>query len=362
MEKPIRTGPLCGVRDAAFPVDVSCGAFTHPAAIRQLPMTPSTVLLSLRIHAPLSRAALDSMMRGSMQRTAVSYLVILFCGCATRHVLFDDFNYAKPADLAAHGWIIRTEVGFPGLPGAKWGSDSISLIDDPQRPGNRLLRLNSVTDGAVANTRQAQICHQRKYLEGTYAARVRFSDQPTSGPNGDQIVETFYMISPLKAPMDVDYSEMDFEYLPNGGWAHAGPTIFATTWETFSPEPNWRADNVSANRAGPLDGWHTLVVTVGRNTVRYFIDGELLAEHGDRFYPDSLMSINFNLWFVRDHLINVPDVRRYEEDIDWVFHRAGATLTPAEVEAEVAEMRRRSVRFTDNVPSPVPALSSLCNF
>jgi hypothetical protein len=47
-------------------------------------------------------------------------------------------------------------VGFPGVPGASWGSDSISLIDDPQQPGNRLLRLNSVTDGTAAHTRQAR--------------------------------------------------------------------------------------------------------------------------------------------------------------------------------------------------------------
>ena len=302
------------------------------------------------------------MMRRSMFRTAIACIVILLCGCATRRVLFDDFNYAKPEDLQSNGWIIRTEPGFPGVPGAKWGSDSISLIDDPQQPGNRLLRLNSVTDGTAANTRQAQICHQRKYFEGTYAARVRFTDQPVWGPNGDEAVETFYMISPLKAPMDLDYSEMDFEYLPNGGWGAIGPTIVATTWETFSPEPDWKADNISANHAGPLAGWHTLVATVGNNTVRYFIDGVPFAEHGGRFYPESLMSINFNLWFVRDHLLNVADVRRYEEDIDWVFYRAGRMLSPAQVEADVADMRRRSMRFTDNVPAPVPPLSSLCNF
>jgi hypothetical protein len=302
------------------------------------------------------------MMRGPMFRMAIACLTIALLGCATRRGLFDDFSYAKPEDLRLHGWIIRTEVGFPGVPGAKWGRDGISLIDDPQQPGNRLLRLNSVTDGTAVNTRQAEICHQRKYLEGTYAARVRFTDQPASGPNGDQVVETFYMISPLKAPMDLDYSELDFEYLPNGGWTHVGPTLFVTTWETFSPEPNWKADNISANRSGSLAGWHTLVATVGGNGVRYFIDGELLAEHGGRFYPESFMSINFNLWFVRDQLISVSDVRRYEEDIDWVFYRAGKTLTAAEVEVVVADMRRRSVRFSDTVPSPVPPPSSPCNF
>jgi len=94
--------------------------------------------------------------------------------------------------------------------------------------------MTSSTDGPNAKTTQTQICHQRKYLEGTYAARVRFTDNPVSGPGGDQIVQSFYTISPLKAAMDLDYSELDFEYLPNGGWGIAGPTLYATTWETFS--------------------------------------------------------------------------------------------------------------------------------
>ena len=123
-----------------------------------------------------------------------------------------------------------------------------------------IIRMTSSTDGTGPTTRQTQICHQRKYLEGTYAARVRFTDKPVSGPGGDQLVESFYTISPLKAPMDPDYSELDFEYLPNGGWGIDGPTLYATTWETFSPEPNWKKDNVFKTTNGSQDGWHTLVI------------------------------------------------------------------------------------------------------
>jgi hypothetical protein len=277
-------------------------------------------------------------------------------------ILFDDFNYSRHEQLTGHGWIVRTADGWPGVPGAKWLREGVSFLEDPEQPGVRILRMTSSTDGTGANTTQTQICHQRKYLNGTYAARVRFTDNPVVGVGGDQIVQSFYTISPLKAPMDSDYSELDFEYLPNGGWGRSGPTLYATTWETFSPEPNWKADNTSFSTGGGQAGWHTLMTQVINERVRYFVDGKLLAEHAGRFYPESFMSINFNLWFIKDGMIKGGNMRRYSEDIDWVFHEAEATLTPAEVEAKVAALRKQSVKFRDTVQPRVPALTSPCDF
>jgi hypothetical protein len=277
-------------------------------------------------------------------------------------VLFDDFNYSKHSEMAKHGWIVRTVPGWPGVPGATWWSEGVSLLRDPDGSGNRILRMISSTAGNAANTRQTQICQQRKFLEGTYAARVRFSDLPISGPGGDQLVQSFYTISPLKAPMDPDYSELDWEYLPNGGWGIEGPTLYQTTWETFFPEPNWKMDNVSNHTGGRRAGWHTLVTQVANGKVKYFVDGKLQAEHGEKFYPESLMSINFNLWFIKDGLTKEQAERKYHEDIDWVFHEAGAALTPEEIEAKVASMRRKSIKFQDTVRAPVPALTSPCDF
>jgi hypothetical protein len=277
-------------------------------------------------------------------------------------ILFDDFSYRSHEQLVRNGWILRTAPGWPGVPGAAWLKENVSLHDDPARPGNRVIRMTSSTDGTSANTTQTQICHQRKYLQGTYAARVRFSDLPLTGPGGDQLVQSFYTISPLKAPMDPDYSELDFEYLPNGGWGKSGPTFYATTWETFFPEPNWKMDNVSTNVSGSHEGWHTLVTQVGNGDVKYFLDGKLLAEHSDRFYPESLMSINFNLWFIKDGLTKERAMRKYHEEIDWVFHQATELLSPQEVEARVAALRRKAVRYRDTVPVPKPALESPCNF
>ncbi len=295
-----------------------------------------------------------SIMRGTLAALAL----VLAAGCSSSHVLFDDFSDPSAAALAQHGWIVRTDQGWPGVPGATWGPGNVTFIDDA---GNGMLRMSSSTGGAGASTVQTQICHQRKYLEGTYGARVRFHDAPSAGPNGDQIVETFYFVSPLKAPMDPDYSEIDFEYLPNGGWLHTGATMFETTWETFSPEPDWKADNVSSNSSGSLDGWHTLVALVAGGHVRYWIDRNLVADHSGRYYPESMMSINFNLWFIRTGLLTSTETRRYDEDIDWVFFSA-KPLTPDAVDARVVDLRKRGVKFRDTVPAPVPALSSPCNF
>lgn len=299
--------------------------------------------------------------RTMMKRVAASLLLLLATvACSTtatrRSILFDDFNYTNTSELAQHGWIVRTETGWPGVPDAAWGPGNVAFVDDA---GNRVLRMSSSTDGTGPNSIQTQICHQRKYLEGTYAGRVRFTDAPVAGPTGDQIVETFYFISPLKAPMDPDYSEIDFESLLNGGWGHDGPTMHTTTWETFQLEP-WIADNVTTNASGALAGWHTLVAQVANGRVRSFIDGKPFADHGDKDYPEVPMSINFNLWFIKDGLIPGSETRQYDEDIDWVFFRRGEVLTAEAVQSTVAEMRRRGVKFRDTVPSV--GLASPCNF
>lgn len=287
-------------------------------------------------------------------------LIVAAVTNAQSHSLFDDFSYTSKAQLKKNGWIIRTEPGWPGIPGAIWSEDAVTLLKHPTEPKNRIIRMTSSTDGTT--TTQTQICHGRKYLEGTYAARVRFTDKPIYGPGGDQLVQSFYTISPLKAPMDPDYSELDFEYLPNGGWGIDGPTLYATTWETFSPEPNWKKDNVFQTTNGSQAGWHTLVTQVLDQKVRYFVDGKLFAEHGGNYYPEDVMSINFNLWFIRDGMIKSNEKRAYEEDIDWVFFEGGVALTPEQVETKVANFRRRSQGFRNVVPENVPSLKSPCNF
>lgn len=271
---------------------------------------------------------------------------------ASSGFFFDDFTYSALDEMTANGWIVRSGSGWPGVTGATFRPENVSFVDYPDLAGNRLLRMTSSTDGTSVNTFQTQVCHQRKYLEGTYAARVRFSDTPTFGRDGDQIVQTFYTITPYDRPFNPAYSEMDYEYLPNGGWGGSELTFHVTTWETVQIEP-WDADNKSNSIQGSLAGWHTLVTQVMRGTVRYFIDGDLIAQHGGAYYPDAEMSINFNLWFIEGGLVQSEGVREYQEDVDWVFHQAGILLMPEDVEAKIDELRDASVNFEDTVESGI---------
>ncbi|MCC6298862.1 MAG: hydrolase [Anaerolineales bacterium] len=276
------------------------------------------------------------------------------------NTLFDDFNYSAQEEMTNNGWIIRAQAGWPGVPGASFRAENVSFLDDTQVPNNRLLRMTSSTDGTSANTFQTQICHQRKYLEGTYAARVYFNNAPTSGPDGDQIVQTFYAITPYEVAFKPEYSETDFEYLPNGGWGFEPLTFMFTTWETVQIEP-WQADNASASQTANNEGWRTLVLQVGDGITRYYVSGILTAEHSGNYYPDERMSINFNLWFINGGLINSNEARSYQEDIDWVYHEAGVILTPEQVNKKVRAIREAGVNFVDTVPAGSAPFDSLCD-
>jgi len=274
-------------------------------------------------------------------------------------ILFDDFSYRSLEDMTGNQWKARTETGHPGVAGARWSGDGIRFIADADNPDNILLSMTSFTDGTAANTQHTQFCHQRKYLGGTYAARVYFRDEPVSGPDGDQIIETFYTISPLKAPMDPGYSEMDFEYLANGGWGEPENALFATSWETFKLDP-FVKDNEYSTKPGSFAGWHTLVLQAADNQLRYFVDGEEFAVHSEHVYPEEPMSINFNLWFTQEGLIDSDDLRTWQQEVDWVYHVADRVLSPEEVTREVTRLRTKQVAFVDSVPDWAPKLESPC--
>lgn len=297
-------------------------------------------------------------------RLAALALAGVFAGLPARAqgVFFDDFSHSNRDALTAAGWTLRSFAGHPGVPGAAWRTDAITLVDDPARKGNRLLRLAARTDGTPEGTVQAQLCHARKLLEGTYAARVRFSDAPVQGADGDPVVQTFYAVAPLRHDFDPEFSEIDWEYLPNGGWGSDRTRLFAISWQTVRIEP-WQAHNSSHQAFGSHDGWHTLVMQVAGGKARHFLDGRPLIEHGGRNVPVQPMAIAFNLWFSPAGLLPASaQPRVYEQDVDWVFHARGRVLWPSQVEAEVRALRRRGVARVDTVPAADPPLASRCDF
>jgi hypothetical protein len=274
---------------------------------------------------------------------------------APQALMFDDFDYASAEALFANGWTARTETGHPGIAGAAWSAEGISLHPASDGAQFGIARMSSITDGSGDGTRHTQICHARKYLYGTYAARVFFRNEPSYGPDGDEVIQTFYAISPLAAPLDPDYSEADFEYLPNGGWGeNSDSAMWTTTWETFQLEP-WTKVNEYSRVAGDYSGWHTLLMNVSSDAVRYYVDGQLVGEHSAAVAPEVPMSMNFNLWFMPKGAdgslgpIDSPEPRQYQQDIDWVLHIEDAELTTAEVEAKVAALRASEHRHIDQV-------------
>lgn len=262
---------------------------------------------------------------------------------------FDDFAHADLAALQAFGWTLRSAPGHPGVPGARWSPDALAL----DREGSTtLLRLTARTDGTPAGTQQAQLCHQRKVLHGTYAARLRFGNQPLAGAGGDPVVQSFYAVSPLKHDYDPRFSEVDWEYLAQGGWGSPATRLYAVTWQTVRIEP-WDAHNAAHERPGRVDGWHTLLMQVRTDgRTHWFLDGRPLAVHGGRNQPVQPMAISFSTWFSPGGL-RPPgaEPRVWAQEVDWVFHARGRTLSPAEVERRVRGLRRAGRLAVDSVPA-----------
>lgn len=279
-----------------------------------------------------------------------------------RSLFFDDFSYVDVAGLAAAGWTVRTQAGHPGVDGARWSEAALRLVDDVRTPGNRVLQLVARTDGTPQGTEQAQLCHARKYLQGTYAARLRFSDQPASGTDGDPVIQTFYAVSPLRHDFDPEFSELDWEYLANGGWGSEATRLYAIAWQTVRIEP-WQAYNQAAQLPGSQAGWHTLVIQVADGQSRWFVDGRPVARHGGRNHPVVPMAISFSLWFSPTGLLPPSaQPRVWVQEVDWVLHAAGEVLAPERVNASVRALRAARQARVDSLPPATPPLPSRCDF
>ena len=207
---------------------------------------------------------------------------------ADPNLFFDDFNYASNSDVefTNFGWTLKSGAGFPGLTGAVWNPENVSFVADPEIPNNQLMRMTSSTE-TRANISQSEACHQFKFLEGTYAARVRFTDTAESGTTADQVIQTFFTIS-AEETRDMalpQYSECDFEYLPNGAWG-AGQRLELVTWESYDYTNGLDIrNNAFSQELGSQQGWHTLHILIMNGSVVYSLDGSVVGTHGGEEYP-----------------------------------------------------------------------------
>ncbi|NUR39963.1 MAG: family 16 glycosylhydrolase [Streptomyces sp.] len=264
--------------------------------------------------------------------------------------LFDDFNYTSHTDprISANGWSVRSNSGGPGVSGATWAPENVTFATTG---GNSVMNLETSTAGTGASTEQTEILTKAtKFKNGTYAARVRFSDVPKSGPDGDHLVQTFFTINDLKAPLADDYAEYDFEYLPNGGWGEPSDILYTTSWETYQADP-WVAVNQHSESRQSYTGWHDLVLTIDNSSIKYYVDGQLFGTHDAAYLPERPMSINFNQWLIDFGGLTSSTPRAYDEQVDYVLHVKDQVLTPAQVASKVAAYRSAGTTFQDDVPA-----------
>ena len=265
---------------------------------------------------------------------SVVLIVVLHAGRAhTQGVFFDDFNYTSSSDptMLNFGWAPRSGGGGPGI--GTWDPTHITFIPDPADSTNELMQMAATTSGTASTTVQTEILTPIQFLHGTFAARVKFADAPQTGPDGDQLYQTFFTISAYKSR---PYSEIDFEYLPNGYGSVTTPHFFFTLWQTTHK-------NVSTNIAASYAGWHTLLVDDADGVhTHFYVDG-VLVYTASVYYPAALMAIDFNQWFPTGSLVNSSTPRTWVEQIDWVYHAKDTLLTTAQVESNVASYRNQGI-------------------
>lgn len=262
----------------------------------------------------------------------------------TSGVLFDDFHYSGRNDpaLAAHGWKIHHAAGGPGIDGT-WSPEGVSFPTVAGAKGGQVLQLQLHTDGTRAGTRQAGLQSSKSlFLDGTYAARVYITDDPAVGGNGDHVNETFYAISPQGPKLP--YSELDYEYLPNGGWGSPVPELDAVSWHSAK-----MGDRVYRGWKTRLHGWHTLVFTTLHGKTTYSVDGQAIFSNGAAFSPRSPMNVNFSLW-----LIDLPfsGNRDWNMQVNWFYFQAGKAQSLSQVQKAVDGYYASGTDYANTLATP----------
>ncbi|WP_331344702.1 carbohydrate-binding protein [Cellvibrio sp. UBA7661] len=326
---------------------------------------------------PLSKP-LQQLCAGAASVLCLSALPV---AAQTEQILFDDFSYTNNTQLTNNGWRLRTWSGGPGLANGTWSENNISFVTDPASPSNKFMRLkagtningstianNNSTSGSVS---QAEVARTEQiYKNGTWAARMYFNDSPSTGADGDTVIQTFFGLTDYIEGAE-PYSEIDFEYLPNGGWwtGSATPSMWSGTYRIvdWSDESNHGVTRTQ----GSLQGWHTLVMQVQDGHIAFYIDGNYQTSFSGAVAPDYPMYLMFQLWFSNDCFdaacnthgyINNSNYREYYEDVDWVYFEKNNIVSPTLIPQKVANLRAAGTSYIQNIngnsTSSIPASST----
>jgi len=258
--------------------------------------------------------------------------------------LFDTFKYSGPEDPALndHGWEVRDAGGGPGIEDT-WTTAGASFPADPTAQGGRALQLRATTDGTKQGTKQVEVQSTGTNLfHGTFAARIHFSDKPSSGRTGDHVVETFFPIS--LEDDSANYSELDYEYLPNGGWGAPGPKLDTTSW--FKADP---PDRVTHAVKQSLEGWHTLMIADMDGKAVYSLDGKELFTSTGKYVARENMNVHFSNWFI-DLMPSVSGQRNWDMKVNWFYYKADQALTAAEVQQTVDGFYGAGTDYVNTLP------------
>ncbi|MBN1510757.1 MAG: SUMF1/EgtB/PvdO family nonheme iron enzyme [Phycisphaerae bacterium] len=259
---------------------------------------------------------------------------------------FDGFAYPTASDpqFSCFGWYLRDGSGGPsgkcGETPTLWDSGMVSF-------GDGTVRLGARTDGyhyeeeQCPGTRQSELGMADRFFEGTYAARIRFTDDPAQ--HNQASVQAFFTITPNSPAMecDPDYSEIDWEYFVIDGRDPVcpGPALYTGAVELYNDsdttEPDCTTENSFGRQCGSLDGWHVLTLQVSDGAMSFYPDTGYLGTIINNTYPELPMRIVFQHWF--DVGLSPGLSHDYEMQVDWVYHARNVVLTPDQVNIRVLE-------------------------
>jgi beta-glucanase (GH16 family) len=92
-----------------------------------------------------------------------------------------------------------------------------------------------------------------------------------------------------------------------------------------------------------------LTIHVADHRINYYVDGQIFAEHGEPYYPETPMSVNFNQWFIADGLLRNPARRTYRLRVDYIYFAKDRVVPPDGVAAQIVDYRAASITHIDTL-------------